>query len=109
MKRIIRGTARSIGRLATCIWMSTLLAVAPASAQTGSAQRPINIAVTDLGLPGTFAVRISDRGLVFGVDSVGLNFVLDTRTGAYQGSLRPLPSIPSTSINGGRSLACMTR
>ena len=100
MKRVIRGTARSIGRLATCIWISTLLAlaVAPASAKTGSAPRPINIAVTDLGLPGTFTVRISDRGLVFGVDSVGLNFVLDTRTGAHQGSL-PAPTIDPFDIN----------
>jgi len=100
MTRIIRGTARSIGRRATCICMSALFALVTASvsAQTGGMQRPINIEVIDLGLPGTFTVRISDRGLVFGVDSAGLNFVLDTRTGRYQGSLPP-PTIEPFDIN----------
>ena len=99
MKRIIRGTGRSTGRLVTCISMSALLGLAgSAFAQTGPAHRPINIAVTDLGLPGTFFVRISDRGLVFGVDSLGLNFVLDTRTGAFQGSLPP-PTIEPYDIS----------
>jgi uncharacterized membrane protein len=100
MRGVIRRTARPIRPLAACIWTSALLtlAAAPASAQTESAQ-PIVIAVTDLGLPGAFdEVRINDRGLVFGVDSAGLNFVLDTRTGAFDGSLPP-PSIGPFDIN----------
>jgi len=90
MREVIRRTARPIRALAAGMWMSALLALAaaPASAQTGSAQGPIAIAVTDLGLPGTFQVLINDHGLVVGIESgTGLNFVLDTRTGAYEGSL----------------------
>jgi len=69
----------------------------PASAQSWSEQRrAIDIAVIDLGLPGTFQVLINDGGLVLGTDgSTGANSVLDTRTGAFDGSVPP--SIPSTS------------
>lgn len=93
MTGTILDTARPIGlnRLAAGIWMSALLvlATAPASAQSrGAQQRPVDIAVVDLGLPGTFQVLINDRGLVVGLESgTGLMFVLDTRTGAYEGSL----------------------
>jgi uncharacterized membrane protein len=91
MRGTIRRTARMIRALAASMWMSALLALAvvPASAQSpGGQQRAIDIAVVDLGLPGTFQVLINDHGLVVGVDSsTSLNFVLDTRTGAYEGSL----------------------
>jgi uncharacterized membrane protein len=102
MTRVRRDAPRPIGRyrLAAGIWMSALLALAaaPASAQSRSGQqRAIDIAVTDLGLPGTFRVLINDRGLVFGTDdSTGANFVLDTRTGAFDGSV---PSFDPVDIN----------
>ena len=84
MTEAIRNAARPTGlyRLAAGIWMSALLALVavPASAQSRSRsgqQRAIDIAVTDLNLPGTFRVLINDRGLVFGTDaSTGANFVL---------------------------------
>lgn len=91
MRGVIRRTARLICALAASMWMSALLtlAAAPASAQSpGGEKRPIDIAVVDLGRSGTFQVLINDRGLVVGLESsTGLNFVLDTRTGAYEGSL----------------------
>ena len=102
MTRVIRDAPRANGRyrLAAGIWMSTLLALAaaPASAQSWSEQqRAIDIAVIDLGLPGTFQVLVNDGGLVFGTDgSTGANFVLDTRTGAFDGSV---PSFDPFDIN----------
>jgi uncharacterized membrane protein len=93
MTEVIRDAARPIRlyRLAAGISMSALFAlgIAPASAQSRSGQqRAIDIAVTDLGLPGTFRALINDRGLVFGTDgSTGANFALDTRTGAFDGSV----------------------
>jgi uncharacterized membrane protein len=102
MTGVIRDTARPNGlsRIAAGFWMSALLALvaAPASAQSRSGQqRAIDIAVTELGLPGTFQVLINDRGLVFGTDgSTGANFVLDTRTGAFDGSV---PSFDPFDIN----------
>jgi uncharacterized membrane protein len=74
------------------------LAAAPASAQNpGRQQQAIDIAVTDLGRPGTFRALINDRGLVFGTDgSTGANFVLDIRTGAFDGSV---PSFDPFDIN----------
>src|SRR5690349_20503816 len=99
MNGVIRCTATLIRALPASILMSALLTVAsaPAWAQTHRAQRPLAIAVTDLGLPGTFQAVINDHGLVVGIDSsTGSNFVLDTRTGAYEGGL---PGFDLSDIN----------
>src|SRR3954447_12446611 len=101
MTRVMRDAARPIGRyrLTAGIWMSVLLALLAASAsgqtRTGQ-QRAVDIAVTELGVPGSFRVLINDRGIVFGTEESGENFVLDTRTGAFDGSV---PSFDPFDIN----------